>query len=70
MTPEARGTAVAIFSSAIYLGQMLGVAVGAFVFDRFTAVPLFVATAVVLPILGWWFAGKLRRRKVASGEQA
>ena len=70
MTPEARGTAVAIFSSAIYLGQMLGVAVGAFIFDRFTAVPLFVATAAVLPILGWWFAGKLRRRKVASGEQA
>ena len=26
MTPQARGTAVAIFSSAIYLGQMLGVA--------------------------------------------
>ena len=68
MTPEARGTAVAIFSSAIYLGQMLGVAVGAFIFDRFTAVPLFIATAVVLPMLGWWFAGKLRRRKVASGE--
>ena len=27
MTPEARGTAVAIFSSALYLGQTLGVAV-------------------------------------------
>ena len=65
MTPEARGTAVAIFSSAIYLGQMLGVAVGAFVFDRFAAVPLFIATAVVLPMLGWWFAGKLRRRMSA-----
>ncbi len=37
MTPEARGTAVAIFSSAIYLGQTLGVTAGAVVFDRFTA---------------------------------
>src|SRR5260221_10205785 len=29
MTPQARGTAVAIFSSAIYLGQTLGGAAGA-----------------------------------------
>src|SRR5262249_15543293 len=67
MTPQARGTAVAIFSSAIYLGQTLGVAVGALVFDRFTAVPLFVATAVALPALAWWFAGKLRRRTAEQG---
>ena len=67
MTPEARGTAVAIFSSAIYLGQMLGVAAGAFVFDRFTAAPLFAATAVALPALAWWFAGKLRRRTTVEG---
>ena len=64
MTPQARGTAVAIFSSAIYLGQMLGVAAGALVFDRFTAVPLFVGTAIVLPLLAWWFAGKLKKREV------
>jgi len=68
MTPQARGTAVAIFSSAIYLGQTLGVAVGALVFDRFTAVPLFIATAVALPALAWWFAEKLRRH-TADGRQ-
>jgi MFS transporter, YNFM family, putative membrane transport protein len=62
MTPQARGTAVGIFSSAIYLGQMVGVATAAFVFDRFTAVPLFAVTAVALPALGCWFAGKLRRQ--------
>jgi predicted MFS family arabinose efflux permease len=69
MTPQARGTAVAIFSSAIYLGQTLGVAVGALVFDRFTAVPLFIATAVALPALAWWFAGKLRRRMMEETRQ-
>jgi hypothetical protein len=37
------------------------VAAAAFIFDRFTAVPLFVATAIVLPALAWWFAGRLRR---------
>jgi predicted MFS family arabinose efflux permease len=62
MTPEARGTAVAIFSSAIYLGQTGGVAAGALVFDRFGGVPLFAATAVILPALALWFAWELRRR--------
>jgi MFS transporter, YNFM family, putative membrane transport protein len=61
MTPEARATAVAIFSSAIYLGQMLGVAAGAVVFDRFGAVPLFILAAIALPLLGLWFAGELRK---------
>jgi hypothetical protein len=44
----------------IYLGQMLGVAAAALVFDRFSAVPLFLFTAVALPLLGWWFARELR----------
>jgi MFS transporter, YNFM family, putative membrane transport protein len=70
MTPQARGTAVAIFSSAIYFGQTLGVAVGALVFDRFTAVPLFIATAVALPALAWWFAAKLRRHTADDRQHA
>jgi len=63
----ARGPAVAIFSSAIYLGQTLGVAIAALVFDRFTAVPLFAATAVALPALAWWFARTLRRHSMQNG---
>jgi MFS transporter, YNFM family, putative membrane transport protein len=62
MTPQARATGVAIFSSAIYLGQMLGVAAGAPIFDRFSAVPLFVITAIALPALSFWFAKRLRGR--------
>ena len=63
MTPEARGTAVAIFSSAIYLGQTAGVAAGGVVFDRLTAVPLFLAAAAVLLALALWFARQLKRRR-------
>jgi len=62
MTPAARGTAVAIFSSAIYLGQTGGVAAAALIFDRFGAAPLFAATALVLPALALWFARELRRK--------
>jgi MFS transporter, YNFM family, putative membrane transport protein len=65
MTPEARGTAVAIFASALYLGQTAGVATGALVIDRFGAVPLFLGTAVAFPALAAWFAHELRRRPLA-----
>jgi predicted MFS family arabinose efflux permease len=67
MTPQARATAVAIFSSSIYLGQTLGVAAGALVFDRWSAVPLFVVTAAVLPVIAWWFAQSLRKRVANDG---
>jgi YNFM family putative membrane transporter len=62
MTPEARGTAVALFSSALYIGQAIGVAIGALIVDRLTAAPLFVAAAIGLFLLGWWFARALRQR--------
>jgi predicted MFS family arabinose efflux permease len=62
MSPEARGTAVAIFSSALYLGQTVGVGAVSLTVDRFTAVPAFVVAAIGLLLLGLWFARRLRRR--------
>lgn len=62
MSPEARGTAVALFSSALYIGQTIGVAAFAPVIDRAGAPPAFIAAAVLLPILGLWFAHRLRKR--------
>lgn len=63
MTPQARSTAVAIFSSALYFGQTAGVAVGALVIDRLGATPLFLGTAVAFPALAIWFAYEIRRRQ-------
>jgi MFS transporter, YNFM family, putative membrane transport protein len=63
MTPQARGTAVSIFSSVIYLGQTAGVAAGAMVFDRHGALPLFATAALVLPALAIWFARRLQREQ-------
>jgi predicted MFS family arabinose efflux permease len=62
MAPQARGTAVAIFSSALYIGQTAGVAAGGAVFDRFTAVPIFLVAGVLLLATGAWFAHALKRR--------
>jgi predicted MFS family arabinose efflux permease len=64
MTPEARGTAVAIFSSALYLGQTVGVAIDGAIFDRFTAVPVFLLAAAILLALGLWFSRQLKRRAI------
>lgn len=66
MTPEARGTAVGIFSSALYLGQTAGVAANGWVFDRFGAVPVFLASAVLMLALGLWFARAIKRRAAAG----
>ena len=67
MTPQARGTAVAIFSSAIFIGQTIGVFIGSFLIDRTGAAPLFLGSAVALPVLAVWFARELKRpRKVTS----
>jgi YNFM family putative membrane transporter len=65
MTPQARGTAVAVFSSAIFVGQTVGVAIGALIIDHVGAVPLFLGSAVMLPILALWFAGKLRQSRLS-----
>jgi predicted MFS family arabinose efflux permease len=66
MTPQARGTAVALFSSALYLGQTAGVASASLVIDRWGAAPIFAAAAIALMAMGLWFAALLRRRQRTS----
>jgi predicted MFS family arabinose efflux permease len=62
MSPEARGTAVGLFSAALYLGQTAGVAIAAPVIDRIGAAPIFVVAAVALSAMGLYFSERLRRR--------
>jgi MFS transporter, YNFM family, putative membrane transport protein len=61
MTPQARGTAVGLFSSALYIGQTAGVAMGALIIDRAGAAPLFLTAAAALPALAVWFVSALKR---------
>ena len=65
MTPGARGTAVAIFSAALYLGQSLGAALSAPVVDAHGAPVVFIAAAAVLPLFAIWFASRLARHSRA-----
>jgi predicted MFS family arabinose efflux permease len=65
MAPQARGTAVALFSSALYVGQSIGVAGGSLVIDRAGGPAIFTIAALLLPVLGFWFAARLRKRSSA-----
>jgi YNFM family putative membrane transporter len=62
MSPEARGTSVALFASVYFLGQTVGVTLAAPVVDHVGAPPLFALSAMLLPMLAWWFTARLRRR--------
>ncbi len=64
MAPEARGSAVALFSLCLFGGQAIGVPVAAPIVDRYGAVPIFCFAAVFLPLLAWTFAWALRRRQM------
>lgn len=62
MLPQARGTAVAGFSSALFLGQSVGVTLAALVVDRAGVAPVFVLSALAWPALALWVWLRLRRR--------
>lgn len=66
MVPHARGTSVGLFSASLYLGQSAGVGIGSLIIDRFGAMPLFLSSAIVLPLLGLWFARLLKERRAAA----
>ena len=66
MTPQARGTAVAILLLGTLFRANGGRCGGALVIDRLGAAPLFLGTAVAFPMLAIWFAYELRRAQHQS----
>ncbi|MGV2979526.1 MFS transporter [Camelimonas sp. ID_303_24] len=62
MAPEARGSAVSLFASALFIGQTAGVAVIGPMFDRWGGQPGLIIAAILTPLLVVWFAGRLRYR--------
>jgi predicted MFS family arabinose efflux permease len=62
MAPDARGLAVATFASCLFLGQAVGVAVAAPVFDNTGAIPIFLAAGLLLFLFGLLFRSLLLRR--------
>ena len=59
--PEARGIALGLFASCMFLGQAIGVAVAAPFFDNTGGPPIFLAAAVFLVILSFVYRWQARR---------
>jgi predicted MFS family arabinose efflux permease len=62
MAPDNRATAMSLFTVHLYIGQSAGVAAVAPLVDRYGAPPIYIAAAILWPLLCFWFLGKLRRR--------
>jgi predicted MFS family arabinose efflux permease len=63
MAPNARGSAVSLFASCLFLGQSLGVAACAWLGDNFGLAAVFPVGIIGLPLLAWFFAWRLRMRQ-------
>lgn len=62
MAPETRGLAIATFASCLFLGQAIGVAVAAPIFDYTGGQPIFLVAGVLLLIVGAAFRSLLTLR--------
>jgi len=66
MAPEARGTAVSLFSSFLFLGQSIGVVLAASLMDRIGSGVVIAGAGVVMALEGVFFAWSLRRRTTSQ----
>ena len=62
MAPDSRGAAVALFALCLFTGQSAGVWLGAVVVDAAGTMPLFLVTAIGMPLLALDFRRRLARR--------
>jgi len=70
MTPNARGTAVALFSSFMFLGQSLGVVLAASLVDAIGSSAVVALGGMVMALIGVVFAWVLRRRSIHAARLA
>ena len=64
MAPAARGTAVSLFASALFLGQSVGVLLAAAWVTRWGSTVVIVIGGTVMVLIGTFFAHALQRRDV------
>jgi len=66
MAPQARGTAIAVFAFSLFMGQASGVALCGVLIRVVHYEWTFVAMGTTLAALGWWFATRVERHRLAA----
>lgn len=66
MAPKARGTAIAVFAFALFMGQASGVAACGLLIRLVQYEWTFVAMGILLATLGGWFANRIERHRLAT----
>jgi len=66
MAPEARGGALALFATCLFTGQSAGVWLASHAVDAAGTIPVFVASAIGLPLLALAFQRRLSLRRDAG----
>lgn len=67
MAPHARGTAVSLFSSSLFVGQSLGVVVAAALIDRIGTGAVIALGGAAMAVEGVYFAWALKQRAARTG---
>jgi predicted MFS family arabinose efflux permease len=55
MAPEARGAALSLFATMIFLGQTIGFGIASLVYDQWGAIPILLTAAIGFPIIAFAF---------------
>ncbi len=66
MMPQARGTAVSLFASCLFLGQSLGVVLAALLVERIGSSAVVALGGAAMALEGAYFAWALKRRDAAA----
>jgi YNFM family putative membrane transporter len=69
MAPEARGTAVSLFASFLFLGQSIGVVLAAALIDRIGTHAVVALGGGVMAVEGVYFAWALRRQSASASRK-
>jgi YNFM family putative membrane transporter len=63
MAPEARGAALSLFATLIFLGQTIGFAGASLIYDRWGGAPILLIAALVFPAVAFVFRAFVTRPK-------
>jgi predicted MFS family arabinose efflux permease len=61
MAPEARGAALSVFASALFIGQTIGFAVSSVIYDYAGATIIFLVAAIGFPAIALVFRARVVR---------